>query len=118
MGPLVQISAAGPHQGLLRREDCHLLRLAGLLHGLAAAGLPGRSGRLHHGSGHPGPEHHRPGSVQDSSRKVRKGGDLIRASSELQSIILLQSQYVSSLRGLPHLDSGQEVWILQIRLSL
>ena len=63
VGSLVQISATGSHQRLLRREDCHLLRLAGFLHWLAATCVPGRSGRLHHWSGYTRPEHHRSGSL-------------------------------------------------------
>ena len=63
VGEVVQISTSRPHQRLLRRENCHLLRLAGFLHWLAATCVPGRSGRLHHWSGYTRPEHHRSGSL-------------------------------------------------------
>ena len=71
VGGLVQIPTPGPHQGLLRGEDRHLLRLAGLLHWLAAAGLSGRSGRLCVRPPHPRPELRGHGGLRQRRGKVR-----------------------------------------------
>ena len=71
VGSLVQISTAGPHQRLLRGEDCHLLRLAGLLHGLAAPGLCGWRRGLCVRPAHPRPELRGHGGLWELGGKVR-----------------------------------------------
>ena len=80
MGQVVQVPATGPHQGILWREDCRLLCLAGLvrltkitvlvnltfrlLYRLVAARGPGRPGGFPLRSLHPRPQRQRPGGLQ------------------------------------------------------
>ena len=59
VGQVVQIPTSGPHQAILWREGRHLLCMAWLLHRLAAAGVPGRGGRLHVWPHHNGAEQNR-----------------------------------------------------------
>ena len=71
VGSVVQISTPGPHQRLFRREDCHLLRLAGILHWLAPAGLCSWRGCLSLRPPDSGPELRGCRGVRELCGKVR-----------------------------------------------
>ena len=94
---MVQVPAPGSHQGLLWREDRHLLCLAGLLHRMASARLCCRRGCLCVRTVDPGPELSGHRGVWNFRRKVKEHD----SQATILQICCLASACVLSARNAP-----------------
>ena len=97
VGQVVQVPATGSHQGLLWREDRHLLCLAGLLHRMASARLCCRRGCLCVRTVDPGPELSGHRGVWNFRRKVKEH----QSQATILQICCLASACVLSARNAP-----------------